>query len=569
MTRPQARNGAEVILEILRGYGVDCIFAAPIAVMAPLWEALAQRRIDGAAEQPRYLQCRHEGIAVSAASGYCKATGRPQAVFLPTGLGVLHGAMALRTAYQERVPMVVISPDTLTYGEVSGSDPGPEWPSLLVDFHGPARDGELCVKWAKEAKTPADVVHELRRALYLADAVPRGPTLLSVPFDLLVGEVPFAAQPPVTAHPIVAAPEHLDAIAALLVGSDEPIIITEHAGRSAAERDALVGLAEALGAPVFEFMQPAHHNIPRTHPLAMLGPVEPVLDRADAILVAGANAPWHPPQQPLRPGCAVIHLEEDPLRPRAPYWGYRTTHVVAGDRRCNLLGLLERVRRNRPAAHAQRAARWQAYKARAIEQGRREADADVAQPGEAVPAAALFRALHRALPDATIIVDEIVAQMPQLIQFLFESKPFEQQRGWTGALGTGLGTALGIKVARPHSTVVCVLGDGAFHFNPVPAAFGFAQEHGAPILTVVCDNRGYASQTWNTHKYFPNGAAVRTGRFIGDVITPTPDYAKLVEAYGGVGERVSSTASLHAAIDRALAALASGRSALLDVIVVP
>jgi acetolactate synthase-1/2/3 large subunit len=71
--------------------------------------------LNGAEERPRYLQCRHESLAVSLASGYDKATGRAQVVFLPTGLGVLHGAMALRTALQERVPMTVLSPDTLTY----------------------------------------------------------------------------------------------------------------------------------------------------------------------------------------------------------------------------------------------------------------------------------------------------------------------------------------------------------------------------------------------------------------------------------------------------------------------
>ena len=70
------------------------------------------------------------------------------------------------------------------------------------------------------------------------------------------------------------------------------------------------------------------------------------------------------------------------------------------------------------------------------------------------------------------------------------------------------------------------------HYNPVPAALGFAQEYGVPILIVVCDNRSYASQAWNVHRYFGDGTAVRTGNFIGDVIAPTPDYAKLAEAYG-------------------------------------
>src|SRR5262245_59092678 len=96
------QNGAEVILELLRTNGVDCVFASPIATMAPLWEALAARCERGEPEAPRYFHCRHEMLAVAAASGYYKATGRAQAVCLPTGLGVLHGAMALRTALQER-----------------------------------------------------------------------------------------------------------------------------------------------------------------------------------------------------------------------------------------------------------------------------------------------------------------------------------------------------------------------------------------------------------------------------------------------------------------------------------
>jgi acetolactate synthase-1/2/3 large subunit len=85
----------------------------------------------------------------------------------------------------------------------------------------------------------------------------------------------------------------------------------------------------------------------------------------------------------------------------------------------------------------------------------------------------------------------------------------------------------------------------------------------------VCDNRGCVSQTWNVYKYFADGAAVRSRQFIGDVITPPPDYAKLAEAYGGTGERVEKTADLEPAMERALAAVASGRSALLDVFVTP
>jgi len=562
-------NGADVILELLQRQGIDCVFASPIAVMAPIWEALARRRERGEAEAPRYFRCRHESLAVGLASGYYKATGRPQAVFLPTGLGVQHGAMALRTAFQEHTPMTVLSPHSLTYGDVAELDPGPEWPSLLVDRAGPERHAELCVKWAAEAKTPGDLASQLRRALYFCDEVPRGPTLLSVAFDLMLQSAERDASPRIAPCPLAAAPEHLDQIAELLLGAEVPLIVTAHGGRSAAEAGALTALAELLGAPVFEFMLPAYHNVPRNHPLSILGPVEPVIAQADVILLAGAVAGWHPPRTPLRSDCSVIHLDEDPLRPRAPYWGYRTTHAVAGDRRLNLETLVERVRARRPSPPADRIERWRAHGARVREQGRAAAQRALEKARDVVPASALFRALHAALPASSAIVDEIVAQGPEMIQFLFESKPFRQYCGWFGGLGTSLGTALGVKLARPDDTVVCVIGDGALHYNPVPAALGFAQEYRLPILIVVCDNRGYVSQTWNVLKYFGEGAAVRGRNFVGDVIAPTPDYAKLVEAYGGSGERVTRAEDLPAALERALATLAAGRSFLLDVFVTP
>jgi acetolactate synthase I/II/III large subunit len=62
---------------------------------------------------------------------------------------------------------------------------------------------------------------------------------------------------------------------------------------------------------------------------------------------------------------------------------------------------------------------------------------------------------------------------------------------------------------------------------------------------------------------------VRSGRFFEDEIAPTPDCARLAGAYGGTGERVEKVAELEPAIERALAAVAAGRTALLDVFVTP
>jgi acetolactate synthase I/II/III large subunit len=560
-----AKNGAEVLLEQLESQGVDCIFASPIAVMAPVWEALARRGND---MKLRYFRCRHELLAVSLASGFYKATGRSQIVFLPTSLGVQNASMGLSTALQERTPMTALSPDTLTYGDDPNGDPGAEWPSLLTDHPGPARNAEAVVKWTKRARTPSDLVHELRRARFIAESVPLGPTLLEIPFQLLMGEGHAEIPAWVPPTPVVATPEHIDRVAQVLAGAANPIIITEHGGRTDDERDALMGIAEALTAPVFEFWNPAYHNFPRSHPLYGAGPVEAVLGEADAVLLAGCNGPWHPPHTTLRPGCAVIHLEQDPLRPRAAYWGYPITHTIPGNLSINLAALAANLHA-RSTARPEADERWAGYTHRVRARGIEEARQLSSQATDFVPAADLFGALHDALPDDAICVDEITSQVPQMIQFLYERKPLTQYRGWAGALGTGLGTALGVKLARPQQLVVCILGDGAWHYNPAPAALGFAQEYGVPLLIVLCNNRQYASQTRNLHNYYPDSTAVREQNFVGNVIEPTPDYVKQAEAYGGTGERVQKSDELRPALQRALEAVISGQTFLLDVIVYP
>jgi acetolactate synthase-1/2/3 large subunit len=557
-------NGAEALLELFRSQGADYMFCSPIAAWAPLWEALAKRQATTNIETPKYLNCRHEILAIALASGYYKATGRTQVVLLPTGLGVLHGALAIRSAFHEHIPMVIVSPDTLTHGAVPHLDPGPEWPTLLVDLAGPVRDSETVTKWAKEVKAPADLAADLRRAFYFAESVPRGPTLLSVPFDILMSELVRPEGKRINASPLVAPAESLHEIAALLARSRTPLIVTEHAARTVQDRAALVAIAEHLGAPVFEYWMPMYLNFPRAHPLYTTDPIELHLQDTDCILIIGAHGPWHPQERPLPEGCTIIHIEEDPLRPRAPYWNFRTDYCIAGDISSNLVALATLVQAQpRTTETIHRAERWHARHA--------AGDADAANErlalrnNQRIHATLLFDTLHRLLPDRSVIVDEIIAQVPAMMRHLFGDRDFSQIRGWAGALGTGVATALGVKLARPDNLVVCLIGDGAFNYNPVPACLGLAQQYGVAILVVICNNQGYVSQEWNLQKYFPSGYALRDGRPFGRLIEPTPDYAAIAPAFGAYGACVTDPGQLDQAARAAIAEVEQGRLALLDV----
>jgi len=67
-------------------------------------------------------------------------------------------------------------------------------------------------------------------------------------------------------------------------------------------------------------------------------------------------------------------------------------------------------------------------------------------------------------------------------------------------------------------------------------------------------------------RMYPEGAAVETGNYLGTHING-PDYVKVIEAFGGYGERVEDPEALVDALRRGQDAVRAGRTAVLDVVV--
>lgn len=536
---------AEGILRTLAAMGVERVFASPGSDWAPLWEALARPHRPG--EFPAYLSVRHEETAVEMASGWAKATGKLPAVVLHTTVGALHAAMTLRMARHERVPMVVMAGESISFGEPPAPTLGRQWLRLLTDTGGPARLMEPCVKWSFGLNVAHLLLPTVQRACQLAQSAPRGPVFVSVPVEHLMEDLPGPLPAAALPRPAAAEPAALDALAAALQASEQPLIITEEAGRDPAAVRALVALAEALDAPVVEAWQPYYLNFPRDHALyagIASDEMSDFVGRADAVLLADAVLPWHPPSA-LGEGKQVFAVGEDPLRSNLPYWGFRTDMVVPGDLRTTLEGLAQRVRPRR------RSANW----------ARTPAPAAAGMTN-----AWIAQALNEVLPGDAIVVNETITHRLDLLRGLTKLQPGGFYESSFGGLGVGLSTALGVKHASPERVVAVTIGDGAFHYNPVPAAFGACQELCLPLLVVLFDNAGYLSQQGDVRTYYPGGEAARTGRFAGLGITPRPQYAKLAEAYGGYGETVGRPEDVRAALQRGLEAQGSGRLALIHMV---
>src|SRR5262245_64532314 len=179
-------DGGEAILEAFRNLGVDYIICSPGSEWPPFWEAVARQKRDGT-PGPIYLDCGNETIAVTMANAYTTITGRMQAVMLHAGAGLLQGSMAVGAARVMETPMLVMSGESLTFGETD-FDPGSQWYRNLSIVGGNQRLLEPMCKWAQQVPAPETLYQTVIRAGELAQRVPKGPTYLCVSMETMLHE---------------------------------------------------------------------------------------------------------------------------------------------------------------------------------------------------------------------------------------------------------------------------------------------------------------------------------------------------------------------------------------------
>ena len=562
-------SGARALLRTLRRMGVEKIFASPGSDWAPLWEALAMPT--AREEFPEYLSSRHEETAIAMASGYGKSTGKLSAVVLHTTVGALHATMGMRAALHERIPMVLLAGESVTFGERPGYGIGPQWLRLLTDVGGPARLVAPCVKWSFGLNESALLAATIERACRIATSTPCGPAFVSIPTEFLMDAHPEeAARSSAPIRNPAADPTALDELARMLCAAKRPVILTEEAGKDAGAVARLAELAEILGAPVFDAWQPGYANFPRAHPL--YGGVAPdmkaLLEESDLLLCVETVVPAHPPALLSASRVRVAFLGEDPLHTHLPYWGYRNDLSVAGALEPSLALLAERVARAVPkGSRSPIAKEWAGRNAKSREQWREKGRAS--GTAARIESAWIGHELNAVLPEGAIVVDETITHRLEVLRQLERLAPGGFISASYGGLGMGIGTGLGAKVARPDRTVAVTIGDGAFFYNPVIASFGAAQELALPLLVVLFNNSGYLSQKLDVVREYPDGWAVRSRQFAGLSIAPRPDYPALARAFGGYGETVERPSEVRPALARGLDAVSKGNLALIEMVLAP
>jgi acetolactate synthase I/II/III large subunit len=555
-------DGGEAILEAFRNLGVDHIVSSPGSEWSPMWEALARQKVNQK-PGPNYIDCWHETLAVDMAMGYTQVTGRMQAVLLHAGAGLLQGSAGMHSALLAEVPMVVLSGESISFGEDPQLAIEPQWYRALSIIGGPQRLVEPVTKWATQAGSVHTLYEHVVRAGEMAQRTPQGPVYLNVPLEIMLQEWTPRDNP----RQIPAAPatrptnSDVEKIAALIVSAKNPVVLAETAGRDPAAFAALVELAELFGMPVGGGA--AFANFPKDHPLFLGSAVGPFVRDADLVLLVGAKAPWYPPSRKPTTG-TVVAIDPNPLKGMMVYQSQQADHYLEGEIAASLQLLLEAAKAAGVSASqfAERRRRWQGEHERMVAaQLAAEAKAEAADKIEPL---ALVAALRDAMPSDAIYVEETITHSGMLQQHL----PWSQPRSFFrpgGGLGQGLGTALGVKLGAPERSVAALIGDGSFLYNPVTQALGASRASGLPILIVVFNNGQYrAMQTGHLHHY-PDGVAQAADMWHG-VTIEGPDYAELGKPFGFHGQKVERPAELPDAIRNAMRAVNDGRTAILNVV---
>ena len=562
-------QGGQAMLRAIERSGVDYILSSPGSEWPPVWEALAEAAARGA-QQPKYINCRHEALAVSMAAGYTKVTNRPQVVMLHATAGPLNAAMTLRAALHERTPVVILSGEIAAYGENTQiADPGGQWLHDLTDLGGSPDLLRSCVKWADRISSAELLAPTIERAVQIAVEPPAGPVLIGIPFECMMEDVQWNdhGKANEVVRSLVVDDIAIDKALKLITTAKNPVAVTEYAGGDPRAVERLVQLCELFSIPVMETYRPAFVNFPRTHPLYLHHDPKAV-DAADLILMVEAVTPWYPASKSPK-NAKVIAIAAEFPNSRLPYWGYNVDLALVAPPASTLEKLIikakasEEVAGNR-AMYEQRFARIRAqhesYFANLKSEGRKYANDIPIDPRW------LCHALGEALPENSVISEETTVYRTLIQEAIPRSQPQSYFARITGGLGVGLSYALGVKLAMPERPVFALIGDGAFHYNAVPSCLGVAEEYQLPIHVVVFNNGRYLSMETSLMKYFPGGAAKTTGVHFGANIAPHPDYQFYAEAHGGQGFRVTRPDEIKPAIAQALEREKEGKLTVIDVV---
>jgi acetolactate synthase-1/2/3 large subunit len=574
MSQPYIRTASHDLLQGLVDLGIEYLFCNLGTDHAPLIEEMAHWREQGRAF-PKLILCPHENTAVHMAGGYAVATGRGQAVLVHVDAGTANAAMGLHNLCRTRIPVLLIAgrAPMSTFDDATGGRD--TYVHFIQEPFDQASVVRPYVKWEYNLAWPSMAHEVVSRAGAVMQSDPTGPVYLTLPREVLAAPVDAASvgayghqnHLPVKAQG--ADSSAIRAIAEQLMRSENPMLVTAYAGRNREAPALIEKLAALCGMRVCEF-NTIYMNIRRDSPY--FGGYNPAAftEQADFGLMVDVDVPWIPKTTRVNPNAYWAQLDVDAIKRDIPMWGFALNARIEGDSVRLIAQLIEIIESSAtPEFKAKAASRGLALKTAHAQNKQRSASlAQARGVVNAINPHYLCAVLGQHIDLHDVVLNEAIRNTMAVFEQIPREVPGSLMGLSGGGLGFSAGTALGIKLAQAQHRVIHFVGDGSFYFSNPSSVYAVANQYGLPILTVLLDNGGWSAVKESTLRMYPQGEAKSTNQFASDLGYAT-DFAAIAEAAGAHGERLVDPEQVEAAIERCLAALDAGRSALLHVRITP
>jgi len=524
---------ADAVAEILKREGVEFLVAYPVN---PIIEAAARADI-------RTIIVRQERTGLHMADAFSRVnSGDRIGVFaMQHGPGAENAFGGVAQAYGDSVPILVLPGG---YARRL-TNQAPNFNSFLNFQH--------VTKWTEQVTLGSTVPEVMRRAFtQVRNGRPR-PVLIEIPGDVFQEEIPddfvYAPAPVVRSAPD---PAGVREVAAVLRNADNPVIYAGQGVHYAKAWDELLELAELLQIPVTTSLQ-GKSAFPENHPLALGSggravpkTVYQFLQDADVIFGIGCSFAATGFGIAMPPGKTIIHATLDPADLNKDQ---ASQHQLVGDARLTLQALLAELQGATPRTNSA-PARIASMKQEWLSQWMPKL---TSEESPISPYRVIWDLLQTVDVDNTIITHDAGSPRDQLSPF-WESHVPMSYIGWgkTTQLGTGLGYAMGAKLARPEKLCINVWGDAAIGFTGMD--FETTVRERIPILSILFNNFSMAIE-------LPIMQAATEKYRSTDI---SGNYADMAKAFGAYGERVSDPAEIVPALKRGIAKTQEGTPVLLE-----
>jgi acetolactate synthase-1/2/3 large subunit len=512
-------KGAEIVLSCLRAEGVDLVFGYPGGAIMPLYDALEGSGV-------RHILTRHEQGAVFAAEGFARATGKVGVAIATSGPGATNLVTGIADAKMDSVPLVCITGQVRS--ALIGSDAFQE-----TDVFGLTLS---LTKWSRLVRSIDELPAVFAEAFYWARSGRPGPVVLDLPVDLLKASMEFSSPAKFTPQAKTAAIQsnghgdlaRSETLLALLRQARKPVALIGAGVKLSGAVPELRILLDQLQVPTFATV----HGLGAVPPdapyyLGMVGmhgtrAANLALHETDLLLVFGARLDDRVTGDFARfaPEARIVHFEIDPaqldrVRPcELPVIGDLADTIPAFHHALQGVSLPDWTEWRRVACGAERA----------------EAD----PRGLAQPTIRFLDELFSRLPANSVIVADVGQHQMWAAQRYRSSSPRGFiTSGGLGAMGFALPAAVGVQLAKPETTVLCVSGDGGIQMNI--QEFATVRRLGLPIKMVIVDNKylGMVRQ-WQQLFYARNYAETD--------LSDNPDFVEIAKAYKIHAQRLSEEA---------------------------